>query len=266
MQFASFSTYKYPLQSSWILDDGSDTHVCNKLMIHRFRKTRDATEEKGLIAGDAGLRIEAYGEIYIFIDAPKDSPMTVSGKWKVILTNVYYIPNFMSNLVAARLLRLKKVFFDDINLRLHYEGKTLGLVKHLHFHDVLEDNTPPRFKGTAPSTATSFSAFKTASTNDWHQLLAHAANEAIQHLESAAEGVKISDKNSAIAPKTYECETGALSKMHHIISRSPDKSEISIKSFHNYLWSHSDDQGSERPRMGLSYRLLHLWLQPSLYA
>ena len=34
-----------PLLFSWILDNGSDTHVCNKTMLHRFRKTRDAPPE-----------------------------------------------------------------------------------------------------------------------------------------------------------------------------------------------------------------------------
>lgn len=118
-------------------------------MIHRFRKIRDATKEEGLIAGDSGLSIQAYGKIDIFIDAPEGSSIAASGKWKVILTNVCCISNFMTKLIAARLLRLKGVFFDDQRMYLHHGGNKLGLVRHLHRHDVLEDNIPPQVRETS---------------------------------------------------------------------------------------------------------------------
>lgn len=61
--------------------------------------------------------------------------------------------------------------------------------------------------------------------NDWHQVLGHASHEAISHLETVTQEVKISD--SIRVPKTNECETCALSKSQRIVSRSSDKSESS---------------------------------------
>ena len=47
--FSAFFIYSYSLQSSWILNNDSNTHVCNKIMLHRFKKTRDASIDEILI-------------------------------------------------------------------------------------------------------------------------------------------------------------------------------------------------------------------------
>ncbi|SLM36577.1 Ribonuclease H-like domain [Lasallia pustulata] len=60
--------------------------------------------------------------------------------------------------------------------------------------------------------------------------MAHASAEAISHLETSAEGVKIKDKESTVL-KTNECEPCALSKAHRIVSRSSIKSDMSTKPF-----------------------------------
>lgn len=75
--------------------------------------------------------------------------------------------------------------------------------------------------------ASSFAVTKTATMKNWHQILGHASHDAIAHLETSAEGVKLSDGKDRQIPKTNECQTCALSKAHRIISRSPDKSESS---------------------------------------
>lgn len=66
---ASPISSNYPLQKSWILDNGANIHICNKSMLHRFRKTRDAENEE-VLAGENRSKIEAYGEVEISIDAP----------------------------------------------------------------------------------------------------------------------------------------------------------------------------------------------------
>ena len=81
---SAFST-PYPLQSSWILDNGSDTHICNKSMLHRFRKTRDASG--GILAGEGKSNVETFGEVDIIIFGPGGNP------WKITLRDVCYIPN-----------------------------------------------------------------------------------------------------------------------------------------------------------------------------
>ena len=211
---STFSAITYPLQSSWILDNGSDTHLCNHTMAHRFKKTRDAPSG-GVFAGEGRSNVEAYGEVDISIPGP-------DGRiWKVKLIDVCYIPGFMTNIVSARKLRAKGVYFDDQKMRMHVNGHTLGWVKNAYNHDVLEDNTA----GDQSAFATSKTSIKSATVDHWHQLLAHPSNDVIQHLDAAAEGVRII--NQGTVPKTHECETCALSKMHRIVSRSHEKEENS---------------------------------------
>ena len=60
IQSTVFSFYTYPLHSSWILNNGSDTHVCNRFMARRYRKTRDVLNEK-MIADDTSKVIARSG-------------------------------------------------------------------------------------------------------------------------------------------------------------------------------------------------------------
>ena len=75
---------------------------------------------------------------------------------------------------------------------------------------------------------------KSATAYEWHQLMAHAYNKAIQHLPVAAEGVVVSNKNKV--PPTNECETYTLSKAYRIVSRSLAKSETSNKPFFRVIY------------------------------
>lgn len=83
------------------------------------------------------------------------------------------------------------------------------------------------------SPAASFVATKTGSMKDWYQILGHASQDAIKHLETSAEGVKVV---TGQVPKTNECQTCALSKACQIISHSSDKSESSNKPFHRVTY------------------------------
>ena len=84
-------------------------------------------------------------------------------------------------------------------------------------------------KSPPPTTTHAHHAVKTATAHEWHNILGHASAESIKRLESSAEGVKITDTESI--PKTNECESCALSKIHRIVSRLPDKSEPSMRPF-----------------------------------
>ena len=48
----------------------------------------------------------------------------------------------MANIAAQRKFRIKKIYFDDQNMRLRIiADQTLNLMKHIHDHDLLKDNT-----------------------------------------------------------------------------------------------------------------------------
>ena len=66
IQSAVFSFYTYLLQSSWILNNEFDIHVCNRFMTGRYKKTRDVLNEK-MIADDTNLKMHNYEKIDIFL-------------------------------------------------------------------------------------------------------------------------------------------------------------------------------------------------------
>ena len=83
---------------------------------------------------------------------------------------------------------------------------------------------------STPSSSDTKPKPKEATANRWHQMLAHASDEVIQHLPASAEGVKITDGLSV--PKTNKCESCALVKAHEIISRKSDNEEQSDTPFY----------------------------------
>lgn len=193
-------------------------------MAHRFKKDRDCTDGAYIIAGEGPIPIIAYGSITVMVDSP-------NGTMPMKLSNVSYVPNFMTNLVSEGYLQKKGNLFKDPRAnRVECNGKTIIKYKMIGELCVLEDNTDGH-GDVAPS---SFAAVKSGTTRDWHQLLAHAADDAIQHLQQAAEGVEITDKTKV--PLTNECSTCAVSKAYQIISTSSRKSEDSDEPFYRVTY------------------------------
>ena len=156
--FIFFAAFDYFLRSFWILDNKSETHICNKIMLHRFRKTRNVSLEAMLI-NETRSKIETIEEVEISINA-------LEGKiWKMLFIEICYISNFMTNITASKKFRAKRVYFDDQNMRLHVNNRTLRLVSDMNDHDVLK-----------------------------HQVIKHAKNEIIK--QSTSEGVKMKNEKS----------------------------------------------------------------------
>lgn len=200
----AFSTDSYSLRGSWILDNGSNSHVCNSTMRSRIVRTRDAHGEY-LIAGTRKESIEYYGTIKIEIQTP-------SGIKIMTLLNVAYVPEFMTNIVSQDILYTKGVFFDNWRMHLHQHGNTFSYVERHNGHYLLENNVGK--ETSEPSTATGeLAAFatKTGTTSDWHQILTHASHEAIQHLEESAEGVEVKNNGERAPDATNTTETGSAS-------------------------------------------------------
>ena len=140
------------------------------------------------------------------------------------LLNVAYISGFMTNLVSQSILASKGVYFDG-KTKLIQDNITIGLVEPLNGHYILERSEISGMSNTFLSS----SAVKTM--NNWHHVLGHASHQAIKHLSTSAQGVKVLDINAQV-PNTGQCETCALFKSRQIISRSPNKSESSSSLFH----------------------------------
>ena len=128
-----------------------------------------------------------YEKIYIFLTDFK-------GEWKVTLINVCYIFNFMTNVISARLLRQKEVFFNDQELFLHFRGKPVTFLKHKHRHDLLVDNSIDENKTVSPNVILIASVHEdsvysiSSTTNAPIKLETAHSNNVIQHPQ-AAEGM-----------------------------------------------------------------------------
>ena len=129
-----FASFNYFLLSSWILDNGSDTDICNKSMLHRFWKTRDVSS-KTMLTEKTRSNVEIIEEIEISINAFEKKI------WKMLFIEICYTSNFMTNIAASKNFRAKKIYFDDQNMRLYVNNKTLKLIKHWFDHSLLKDNT-----------------------------------------------------------------------------------------------------------------------------
>ena len=80
------------LQTSWILDSGSNIHLCNDPK--RFTHTHTATEDDTITSGKDTYQIEAFGTVDITITTPQGNQEINR------LINVALVPDFLTNLVS----------------------------------------------------------------------------------------------------------------------------------------------------------------------
>ena len=235
----TFSKSKF-FRFSWILNHATTIHVCNDIMTHRFIKKRDENE-RIVTAENCEWTIQLYDHIVI----KRQEKFEIK---EMILLNVCYIFEFMTNLISKHILIEKDVHFMSETKRLYRNEKTIvyAIKKNDHFYIKNNDDENQNFesenenfdKSTVLYSAyysQTFSDVKQRTTQNWHQILAHAENEIIQNLEKSIQEIKIS--NDKKTSKTNECETCALSKAHQIIFRFNQKSEFSKeKSFHRVTY------------------------------
>ncbi|SLM40159.1 hypothetical protein LPUS_10864 [Lasallia pustulata] len=191
----SYSTgTKTFIYDSWILDSG--------------------LPEPGdtVASGTQVLPIHSYGTIIVSAKGP-NSNITIE------LLDVVYVPEYLTNLISMHPFAAKRLYHDVRNSRLEQDHITLCHIKEHGGHYLLEDNTTTSATTQSPTTqgtmkqSSSHAIVKTATPNQWHQVMAHTSAEAISHLETSAEGVKIKDKEFTVL-KTNEYEPCALSKAY----------------------------------------------------
>ena len=127
------STMNYSIQGSWILENGSNSHVCNSIMLSRFTETHASDPKDRLIAGTQTLLIECYGTIQVTVQTP-------TGPQQLPLANVAYVSNFMTNLVSQDIFYTKGHFFDNWKMHLHRQRETVGFVERYHGYYFFKNN------------------------------------------------------------------------------------------------------------------------------
>ena len=180
---------------------------------------------KKIAADNSHLQIESVDSIIITLQSP-------TGSKKIKLSNVHYVPDFLTNLVSASLLADKELYFDTQHKHLHINGVTKYYALRHDQHYLLENN-----KTSTTTLLASEEAFfmnkevvKIGLTEKWHKILAHAGNDAIQHLADAVKGVKVNNKDNIL--RTNKCETCALFKGYHIVLKSSYIKEVQNKPFY----------------------------------
>ena len=211
-------SYSYKLKNCWTLDSGTDIHVCNDRT--RFNFERPATEDDVLIAGKTTYAIEAFGSVQITAKGP-DGPVVID------LLNVALAPGFLANLICLRRFTEKGVHWDTQNNRLHRDGKTFCYTQSVDDHWVLEYGPPdvPESIYGAFGSSSRKPRTLTATATEWHEILGHPGPETIDHLEEAVENVRV----IGTATSTTECETCAVTKARHIVSRRLGNEEPASK-------------------------------------
>lgn len=135
---SNYSSSRHSLRSSWILSYASTIHVCNDTMKHRFVKEKDGGGQC-IIAGTQEVPVVAYGHIRIEHEGER-------GTKGMTLTNVAYIPDFITNYVSGHILRMKGVHLNTESGRLHRHGSTYGYAQRKFRLYLMEDNTEASFE------------------------------------------------------------------------------------------------------------------------
>lgn len=128
----------------------------------------------------------------------------------------------------------KGVHFDSSVPHMHSEGKTVFQIYHLggHYTFMNAHSHIAAISKQGTTYQVHVANKKSRTALEWHSIMAHPSHDTVMQLEKSSSNVVISDISLSQVPKTNECETCALTKSHHIISRSSEKSEISEALFH----------------------------------
>ncbi|SLM34863.1 Ribonuclease H-like domain [Lasallia pustulata] len=201
-------------------------------------------------SGTQVLPIHSYGTIIVSAKGP-------NGNITIELLDVVYVPEYLTNLVSMHRFAAKGIYHDARNSRLERDHITLCHIKEHSGHYLLEDNTTTLATIQSPTTqgtmkqSSSHAIVKTATPNQWHQVMAHTSAEAISHLETSAEGVKIKDKESSIksdmSTKPFERITFDLMEFQLAYNRHKQVSHIACDfTDFNMVWTYTSKSDSRQ--------------------
>jgi hypothetical protein len=219
----------WSLRDSFILDSGSNLHICRDKT--RF-KTFDYAPHT-ILAGGGNVQMLGYGDIDIVVQHPE-------GERKVTLKKVSYNPDFPGNLVSLKKANQSNILWDQTRNQLVQGNRTWCTIQEIDDHYVVEYRPVPGQKTalfTDKSVGKSASKYagkyakstlppppKPTSLVILHRRFAHAGIEAIKQLPKATQGIETNPKEVENLPPASErpiCEICGVSKAKKQISRIP---------------------------------------------
>jgi len=227
---AFFSSHDDTLLNAWILDSGSNIHLCNNR--DYFSYQRPSAPDDAVISGKTSYKIEAFGTCEIGISTPTGERDTI------VLQNVALVPGFMANLVSFSKANQADIHWNTRSNTLYtmeddHEDHFCKLHQHQGHWLLQTDQSegqdfPEKPRNNAAAAAASAKQRTSESPRPpieatplhWHLLMGHPGPEAIAMLPENTIGAKL------IAPSTrgqFEaCQPCHLSKAKKIISRRQD--------------------------------------------
>ncbi len=139
---------------------------------------------------------------------------------KIKFLNVALFSEFFINLINLSKFIVKNHHWNIEHSRLHHREKTFCYIELVEEHWILENNSLDQELETYAISFESKSN-KIVSVKRWHDILEHSDSDTMKNLEKDVNEVKITELETS--SKTIECETCALIKTHHMMSRRTDQ-------------------------------------------
>ncbi len=203
---------RYILKNCWILNSDINIHVCNDSA--RFKMKREADGHK-LLSGKNIYDIEGYEIVNIIAKRSLE-------QIKIKLLNAALFSEFFTSLVSLSKFIVKNHHWNIEHSRLHHRGKTFCYIELIDEHWILENSSPDQEYEVYGVSSESKPDLVT-SAEKWHAMLEHSDPETIKNLKKGVDEIKITEPETS--SKTIECETCALIKAHHMMSRRSGQEE-----------------------------------------
>ncbi|PHH87413.1 hypothetical protein CDD83_8905 [Cordyceps sp. RAO-2017] len=202
------TTPVYPLRDSFIMDSGSDFHICNNSARFKEGTYKSCDEPEAAFSADTLLEIRGYGDVLV----------RIGGSDKFRLQNVAHIPTFHTNVASLDLFLKKKGYnWNPAAGAVSQDGKTIFRTQRRFRQPVIEYNQVDYESQTQSATAFSSSTQprpeSVAEAIRWHKRLGHLGSGALEHLVQHTIGAKIK------GPVTVQCKDCAVSKARRTVSR-----------------------------------------------
>lgn len=215
----SFQAYQSmsPLKTSWIVDTGSEWHICNDK--NRYLSSQPY-HGPDVLTGDGKTVCKETGKAYVRVEMPDRIINRV-------FPNVKYIPGFHTNILSAAFLENGRVYLNTRVPQLEDDrGRCIAKLARYGGLYLLENNTVHNFAASSkvPSVLD-------GSPSIWHRRLAHASHKAVKHLPITASNITISGSDAG--DMDGKCDVCELAKYQRQISRvTPSRSASPFATVH----------------------------------
>lgn len=219
------------LKDSWILDEGSDIHICNNALKWGFQITKQAVNREFVREGNSTIPIEAYGIFKVKVD-------TSTGKKHITLNNVALAHGFLTNIISMQLLNNHGLHLNSRSpTRLEWEDYSLACTLYQNGGHVLFKNLNDQTYQNSAFMArlTHNPKLRTLTEAQLHRIMSHASSEVISKINGPDYGINIDISDPT--PKASKCVPCCLANPKNIISRRTG-SEVpqSALPFHTLIW------------------------------